>query len=508
MSGVSAGPVTITVGADGRSDYRSTSAAIVRHHFDLVPRGRSFGNGRYAHKVLEEVVTRQAADSGRWPARAPTTCGRPLPTTPPRLSAGRLGARAERWPAMRHPLSALAATTAALITLWLASTAQAATLVATMPARHHGQASQGPVQGITQCAGPLSSVSRTTPWAQQLLKPSLVQAMTRGAGQVVAVLDSGVSATAPALAGAVLRGLNVLSGGVGDVDCTGHGTFVAGIIAARPTPGSGFTGLAPLARILPVNVTGASQNDATTSGALAAGIRYAVNNGATVIDVSAAVTPRPSPALRAAVAYAAAKNVVVVAPVGSNGLNQANQVSYPASYPGVLAVAAADASGAPITAGTPSVRVDIAGPGSGVLSIGPRGRGQLTGSGADLATGFVAATTALVRSYLPQLSAAQVVHRLEVTADSPGVPLPDPQLGYGMVDPYTAITTVLPEESGGQSPATPAARPLHLAPLPVPDTGPATAALIVAMIVAIGVAAAFGLRGIGRQKAQRRPRSP
>jgi membrane-anchored mycosin MYCP len=404
---------------------------------------------------------------------------------------------------MRHPLPALAAMSAALITLWLAPAARAAVLAAP-PAHHHGHARQGSPPAISQCTGPSSAVSRATPWAQQLLQPSRVWTMTRGAGQVVAVLDSGVSVTAPALAGAVLRGLNVLSGGPGDVDCTGHGTFVAGIIAARPTPGSGFAGLAPQARILPVIVVGSGPNDSVTASALANGIRYAVSNGATVIDVSTATTPSSSPALRAAVAYAAARNVVVIAPVGSNGLNQANQVSYPAAYPGVLAVAAADPSGAPITAGTPGVRVDIAAPGSGVLSIGPRGRGQLTGSGADLATGFVAGTAALVRSYYPRLSATQIVHRLEVTADSPGVALPDPQLGYGMIDPYTAITTVLPEESGGLPPATPAARPLHLAPLPVPDTGPTTAALIVTMIVAVGVAAAFGLRGILRQGGRHR----
>lgn len=377
-----------------------------------------------------------------------------------------------------------------------------ATAVATITLA--GQAALAkPSQGFSQCTGYSKAVSHAAPWAQRLLEPDRVWSLTRGAGQVVAVLDSGVSATAPALSGAVMRGLDVLTGRAGNADCTGHGSFVAGVIAARPAPGTRFAGLAPQARILPVNVTGGSQNDATTSTALAAGIRYAVNSGATIIDVAAATTPGPSPALRAAVAYAAARNVVVIAPVGATSQSQANLVSYPASYPGVIAVAAADATGAPLTAGAADVRVDLAAPGAGVLSIGPRGPGQLTGSGAGIATGFVAGAAALVRAYYPRLSAAQVAHRLEVTADAPGVTLPNPQLGYGIVDPYTAVTTVLPEESGGQVPAAPPPRPLHLPPQPVPDTWPATAALILIVIVAAGIAVAFAIRDIVRQGKRR-----
>ncbi len=88
-------------------------------------------------------------------------------------------------------------------------------------------------------------MTRAIPWAQQQLQPATVWNFTQGAGQAVAVLDSGVSATAPALSGAVLPGLNAVTGGNGDTDCAGHGTFAAGIIAARAAPGSGFAGLAP-----------------------------------------------------------------------------------------------------------------------------------------------------------------------------------------------------------------------------------------------------------------------
>ena len=154
---------------------------------------------------------------------------------------------------------------------------------------------------------------------------------------------------------------------------------------------------------------------------------------------------------------------MVVAPVGTaTGTTATNVVSYPAAYPGVIAVSAVDASGTPAAAGKRGVRVDLAAPGAGLISVGPRGRGDISGDGAALATAFVAGTAALVRSYYPQLSAAAVVHRLEVTADRPGVTLPDPQVGYGTVDPYTAVTTVLPEESGGLPPKVPAPRPIRL----------------------------------------------
>jgi membrane-anchored mycosin MYCP len=70
-----------------------------------------------------------------------------------------------------------------------------------------------------------------------------------------------------------------------------------------------------------------------------------------------------------------------------------------------------------------------------------------------------------------------------VTADQPGTAWPDPQVGYGIVDPYTAVTTVLPEESGGRAPAIPPAKKLHLAPQPVPDTWPLTGVVVLLVMI-------------------------
>ena len=140
-------------------------------------------------------------------------------------------------------------------------------------------------------------MTSAVPWAQQEFRPARLWGFTRGAGQVVAVVDSGVSATAPALSGAVLPGLNAVTGGPGDTDCIGHGTFAAGIIAARPAPGAGFAGLAPAARILPVDVVGA--DGSVTSQAVAAGLKgtwgvsvYALKAGQ---PLSSVVAPSPGP---------------------------------------------------------------------------------------------------------------------------------------------------------------------------------------------------------------------
>jgi membrane-anchored mycosin MYCP len=374
--------------------------------------------------------------------------------------------------------------------------------------------SDKPKVAQSQCVRYSRAVSPLLPWAQAELRQSSVWRLTEGAGQTVAVLDSGVSAKAPALAGAVLPGLNIGTGKPADTDCGGHGTFVGGIIAARSQKGSGFAGIAPQARILPVDVLNPNQLESgnpVPSADVAAGINYAVSHGATVIDVSPSVNPKPSEALQAAVARAVARNIVVIAAVGSSELGQSNEVSYPAAYPGVVAVVAVNASGAPTVAGALRVPVDLAAPGAAITSIGPLGPGQVTASGAALATGFVAGAAALVRCYYPQLSAAQVVQRLELTASPLGTSVPSPQAGYGVVSPYNAVTTVLPQESGGSAPTAPPARPIRLPAPQRSDTWPVTAAIIICAVVVmalIGAVATVRIVRAGRRRGWRPPQPP
>jgi type VII secretion-associated serine protease mycosin len=330
--------------------------------------------------------------------------------------------------------------------------------------------------------------------------------MTQGAGQLVAVLDGGVSARAPALAGAVLPGLIVGTRQSADDDCSGHGTFVAGLIAARPTRLTGFAGLAPRARILPVNVY--DTDGSVTSAAVAAAVSYAVARGATVIDFSAALTPAPSPALRSAVARAIADGVVVVAWVNSSGGQGTNQVSYPAAYPGVIAVVAVDGDGSALAGGVPGVTVDLAAPGEDITSIGPLGPGEQTGTGAALATGYVAGAAALVRAYYPSLSPAAVTRRLELTAGQYGVTVPDDEVGYGVVDPYEAVSQFVPAgvSSAGSGPSAQAG--LRLPRPRPPDTWPGTASVLLCGLVTLLVIAALAGAHIVRTGRRRGWRPP
>jgi membrane-anchored mycosin MYCP len=355
---------------------------------------------------------------------------------------------------------------------------------------------------VPRCAVPATTVIRAVPWAQRALAPSRAWMLTRGGGIVVGVVDTGVSATAPALAGLVLPGRDVTTNGAANTDCTGHGTFVAGLLAAKPVGGSGLQGIAPGVRVLPIRVT--ADEAQVTPVNVATGIRAAVDGGARVIAVAVSVPTAPT-ALRAAIAYAAAHDVLVVASTDATAQSTSGGPSYPAALPGVVAVASIQSDGKAVSSrgtGTPAA---LAAPGADLLSIAPRGSGNVVASGSGVAVAFVAGAAALVRDYRPFLKAAAVRHRLEATADHPTGHLPDPLLGYGTVDPVAAVTTALPEESG-ETPPEPHAGQIEVV-LPTPqDRHPQPLALITSIVVP-GCAALGGLMiamiGRGRRRGWR-----
>jgi subtilisin family serine protease len=153
------------------------------------------------------------------------------------------------------------------------------------------------------------------------------------------VIDSGVDRRHPQLSGRVLAGTDYLDpGDDGTRDCAGHGTGVASVIAAAPRAGVAFRGLAPGARILPVRVSEQQVVDGRESGrtvsaaVFARAIRWAVDQGADVLNLSV-VLYADDPAVRAAVAYAAERDVVVVAAAG-NLHAEGDPRPYPAAYAG------------------------------------------------------------------------------------------------------------------------------------------------------------------------------
>lgn len=280
------------------------------------------------------------------------------------------------------------------------------------------------------------------PWAQQRLSVRRVWPLTTGAGVRVAVIDSGVDAGNPLLRapGLVLQGADVVQGGAANYDCIGHGTMVAGIIAAQPRPGTGMAGVAPGVQILPVRQT-ESEQESNGAEQLASAINYAVANGATVINISITTSGSNSD-LAAAVRNALDRNIVVVAAAGNDGSGPNSPAEYPASYPGVLSVGAVGRSGELLNFSSTG-RVSVVAPGEDIVGPAADGRGLVVGQGTSFATAFATGVAALVRSYLPNLTAQQVVQRIEATADHPPGTLPATGLGWGEVDPYAAVTAVL-----------------------------------------------------------------
>jgi subtilisin family serine protease len=162
---------------------------------------------------------------------------------------------------------------------------------------------------------------------------------TRGSSRVVvAVVDTGVDATHPDLHGAVLPGLDLVNGDSDPSDDHGHGTAVAGIIAARTNNVEGMAGVCWSCSILPVKVLDA--DGLGDSSLIAAGIVRAVDAGADVVNLSLG-GPAGGQALDDAVAYAGSKGVLVVASTGNNGVTTP---FYPAASPGAISVAATDES--------------------------------------------------------------------------------------------------------------------------------------------------------------------
>ena len=267
----------------------------------------------------------------------------------------------------------------------------------------------------------------------------------KGQGVTVAVIDTGVQASLPALSGAVLPGTS-FEAGVSDprtdnhmgFDRPGHGTRMATLIAARAT-GTGFVGVAPEAKILPI----VGQSSAATTK----GIRYAVDNGAKVINISQ-TTPGACPAdLQEAVAHAIEKNVVIVAASGNDG-NSTNYSHHPANCAGVISVGAADIDVRPWEKTQRQPYVDIAGPGVRASGLDPDGTFNNNRAGTSQAAALTSAVVAVIRSAHPDWTNREVTRQLIASAKDIGPPGKDNQTGYGFTRPYRIFKGMIPKNTG------------------------------------------------------------
>ncbi len=389
-----------------------------------------------------------------------------------------------------------------------------------------------------------------TPSQAMLNLPAAWQ-FSRGDGQLVAVIDTGVR-PGPRLPN-VDPGGDYVETTDGLTDCDGHGTLVAGIIAGQPGD-DGFSGVAPAARVVSLRVLSAEFSPRTPGGdpilaqassdvaTLGRAIVHAADLGARVINISAitclpADRPIDQAALGAALRYAAVdKDAVIVAAAGNSGPTgsvaggtscesnpltdqgrpkdprnwaSVTSVSIPSWWqPYVLSVASLTPDGQPSKFTMAGPWVGIAAPGENIVSVSNADGGglanglpndhqqQIALSGTSYAAGYVSGVAALVRSKYPGLTATQVVRRITATAHN-GARAPSNVVGAGTLDPVAALTWELPADN---APGVTPAKPVTVPPAPAPkDTTPRTVALagtaaLAALVAAVGAIAAIAAR--------------
>ncbi len=380
-----------------------------------------------------------------------------------------------------------------------------------------------------------------------------------GTGVIVAVIDTGVTAQ-PRLPG-MISGGDYVDGGDGFEDCDVHGTIVAGIIGAAPAPTDGLIGVAPGSQILAIRATSPSYtpsgivsdpddpNSSRTAmeiRTLARAVRHAADLGAKVITVSVpacvkVTTPVDQAMLGGALKYAReVKDALVVAAAGNSqgidgGAGQQNCADNPGPDPSrptdprnwggvtmistpswfddlVLSVGFVSPDGLRAENSMSGPWVDVAAPGTGIVSLSSTGEGVINGvpgqdgqlvpiAGTSFAAAFVSGLAALLRSRFPQMSAADVADRIIITAHAPARGV-DNVVGHGLIDPVAALTYQMPED---QPTRTQSAQLEVPPPPPAPDTTPKkAAALAVGLVVLAAVAVAVVMVATGTHRKGRR----
>ena len=382
-------------------------------------------------------------------------------------------------------------------------------------------------------------------WFRNWQVQQKVWPLSEGSGVTVAVLDTGVQASIPDLRGVVRPGLDLTGhGSRGEVDADdsedGHGTAVSVLIAGQGY-GTGTVGIAPEARILPVEFpyTPGADGDFTSAEVVEA-VRFAVGRGARVINMSfgASLTSalHCDPAEQDVFAYALEHNVVLVASAGNTEVSGTGPLD-PASCAGVLAVGGVEPDGSLWPYSNQQPYVAVSAPGADMVNVGRDERYTTTGVGTSFSAALVSAAAALVLSRYPSMPWYQVDQRLIDTALAAGRPVPNNAFGYGIVDLAKAVNaSAYPVSATGPNPvyasfkawlATPdgrsfaaqngtasqkprpaaTARPVPRAAAAVRQAGRRSPVLGRIVLIAVALAA-VGAFAVLQVRARSRPRSP
>jgi len=266
--------------------------------------------------------------------------------------------------------------------------------------------------------------------------------ITRGGTGVIAVLDTGVMATHPDLAGRVLAGYDFVNNDTNAADDNGHGTWVAGIIASKPNDGYGIAGISWTDKVLPVKIMDREGTGSTAD--LLAGINWAAAHGATVINMSVGGFPY-SQLIQDAINDAWAAGIVLVAAAGNN---HRDELFYPASFANVVSVSATQVNDEFAHWSSYGAKVDVSAPGASVqttnCTVCTFADHDTWGdhtyiSGTSFATPNVSGVVALLRAKFPSETPAQIVSRLVGSVDDRGFAGWDKRYGAGRVNAYRAL---------------------------------------------------------------------
>ncbi len=348
---------------------------------------------------------------------------------------------------------------------------QVATVVRSLEAERVGIASPNYVYHLIQetASDTQSPAGSPEQYTVEKFRLTEVHKIATGREVLVAVIDSKVDTTHPDLAAAIVEHYDAVGR---PEQAHSHGTGMAGAIASHRK----LLGIAPGARILAVQAfsTSARQSPEATTRQIIAGIEWAINRGARIINMSFAGPYDPM--IQLAMRNAAAKGIILIAASGNMGAK--SPPLYPAADPHVIAVTATDESDGLFPQAVRGPHLAVAAPGVDVMVPAPNDTYQLT-TGTSVAAAHVSGVAALLLERHPSIDAKTVLEVLTSTARNLNPRGRDDRYGWGLIDPAAALQELDSRISDGKllarTAAPKTAGPKNAAPKTAGPTAPTVA---------------------------------